>query len=114
MSSVPDKRKEFAGSPRYKSYDGPRIYKHVSRNRPCLICGKTDWCSYSLNGEVSCCARKNEGADYVSKQGWGIYFHNKDANRAMPVAAPPRRQKRVPPPTPLAPLESATPSTNAS
>ena len=105
MSSVPDKRKEFAGNPRYKSYDGPRIYKHVSRSRPCLICGKTDWCSYSLNGEVSCCPRKNEGADYVSKQGWGIYFHNKDANRAMPVAAAPHRQKRVPPPTPIAPLE---------
>jgi hypothetical protein len=107
MSTTPTNGKEFSGRPRYQPYTGPRIYKHVSRGRPCLICGKTDWCSYSLNGEVSCCARKTEGADYISKkEGWGIYFHNKDAGcRAVSASAPPRRQKRLPPPTPVAPLE---------
>ncbi|MFL6335471.1 MAG: hypothetical protein ACJ754_19340, partial [Pyrinomonadaceae bacterium] len=72
MSSALAERKERAGRPRFESFDGPRIYKHVKRERPCRICGKTDWCSYSLNEEVSCCARENKGADYVSRQGWGI------------------------------------------
>src|SRR5215218_4190740 len=91
MSSAPAERKESAGRPRFKSFDGPRIYKHVKRGRPCRVCGKTDWCSYSLNEEVSCCARENKGADYVSRQGWGVYFHNKDPralrNRRGPPAA---------------------------
>jgi hypothetical protein len=106
MSTALGERKESAGRPRFKPYTGPRVYKHVSRGRPCRICGKTDWCSYSLNEEVSCCARKNEGADYVSKkERWGIYFHNKDGQAHAPPAASSRRVNRVPPATELAPLE---------
>ena len=106
MSTALAERKESAGRPRFKPYTGPRIYKHVSRSRPCRICGKTDWCSYSLNEEVSCCARKNEGADYVSKkERWGIYFHNKEDRPPAPTASTPRRVKRTPPVTQLAPPE---------
>lgn len=105
MSSALAERKESAGRPRFKSFDGPRIYKHVKRGRPCRICGKTDWCSYSFNEEVSCCARENKGADYVSRQGWGIYFHNQDAARSSQPSGAARRFKKPPPATPLAPLE---------
>src|SRR5437588_10089110 len=106
MSTALGEGKESARRPKFKPYTGPRIYKHVSRSRPCRICGKTDWCSYSINEEVSCCARKNEGADYVSKkERWGIYFHNNDERTPAPPAAASRRVKKVPPATELAPLE---------
>lgn len=105
MSSALAERNEGAGRPRFKPYDGPYIYKGVKKNRPCRICGKPDWCSYSINEEVSCCARENKGADHISKQGWGIYFHNKDANRdSLPPRAP-HRFKKAMPATQLAPLE---------
>ena len=106
MSTTPTNGKGFSGRPRYQPYTGPRIYKHVSRRRPCRICGKTDWCSYSLNEEVSFCARKNEGADYVSqRERWGIYFHNKEDRPPAPPASVPRAVKRVPAAAQLAPLE---------
>ena len=106
MSMASAEWKEGGGRPRYRPYAGPRVYKHVSRGRPCRICGKTDWCSYSLNEEVSCCARKSEGADCVSKrERWGIYFHKKEDRPPAPSVSAPRGVKRVPAGTQLAPLE---------
>jgi len=114
MSSAPAERKERAGRPRFTSFDGPPVYKHVKRGRPCRVCGKTDWCSYSLNDEVSCCARENKGADYVSRQGWGVYFHNKDAARSSQPSGAARRFKKPPRQLRLRPSKYVTPSTSNS
>lgn len=52
-------------------------YKRVSRARPCLICGKPDWCSRTADDSISFCARVTAGADRLSrKDGWGVFFHD--------------------------------------
>lgn len=51
-------------------------YKRVSRARPCLICGKPDWCSRTADDSISFCARVTAGADRLSrKDGWGVFYH---------------------------------------
>lgn len=50
-------------------------YKRVSKKRPCCICGKPDWCSFTQNESISFCARSTTNADRISDQGWGIYYH---------------------------------------
>ncbi|MBX3282041.1 MAG: hypothetical protein KF756_06140 [Acidobacteria bacterium] len=50
-------------------------YKRVSKKRPCCICGKPDWCSFTQNESISFCARSTTSADRISDQGWGIYYH---------------------------------------
>jgi hypothetical protein len=52
-------------------------YKWVSRARPCLICGKPDWCSRAGDDSISFCARVTAGADRLSQnQGWGVFYHD--------------------------------------
>ena len=51
-------------------------YKRVSKKRPCCICGKPDWCSFTRNETISFCARSTTRADRISDQGWGIYYHS--------------------------------------
>lgn len=52
-------------------------YKRVSRARPCLICGKPDWCSRTADDSISFCARVTAGADRLSrKDGWGVFYHD--------------------------------------
>lgn len=51
-------------------------YKRVSKKRPCGICGKPDWCSFTRNESISFCARSTTRADRISDQGWGIYYHS--------------------------------------
>jgi len=50
-------------------------YKRASRKRPCLICGKPDWCSTTATETISFCARSTLNADRVSRQGWGVFYH---------------------------------------
>lgn len=50
-------------------------YKRASRKRPCLICGKPDWCSTTISELISFCARSTLNADRVSRHGWGVYYH---------------------------------------
>lgn len=50
-------------------------YKRVSRNRPCFVCGKPDWCSRTAAETISFCARSVLNADRVSRYGWGVYYH---------------------------------------
>lgn len=51
-------------------------YKRVSRARPCLICGKPDWCSRTADDSISFCARVTAGADRLSrKDRWGVFYH---------------------------------------
>lgn len=52
-------------------------YRRVSRARPCLICGKPDWCSRTADDSISFCARVTTGADHLSrKEKWGVFYHN--------------------------------------
>ena len=58
---------------------GDLRYKRVSRTRPCLICGKPDWCSRAGDDSISFCARVTTGADRVSrKEGWGVFYHDRE------------------------------------
>lgn len=50
-------------------------YKRVSKKRPCCICGKPDWCSTTSTETISFCARSTLGADRISRNGWGVYYH---------------------------------------
>lgn len=52
-------------------------YKRVNRARPCLICGKPDWCSRTADDSISFCARVSQGADRLSrKEQWGVFYHD--------------------------------------
>lgn len=77
-------------------------YKRVNRKRLCRICGKPDWCSFTPDEKTSFCARVVEGADRVSRTGWGVFYHEKSLFPVEPFAFP-----RRPPPkkAELAPLE---------
>jgi hypothetical protein len=70
-------------------------YKRVSRKRTCLICGKPDWCSYTPDGRVSFCARISNGADRVSRTGWGVFYHEQSlfGNSPIPFPSKPPTQK---------------------
>lgn len=50
-------------------------YRRVSKKRPCRICRKPDWCSTTATETISFCARSTLNADRVSRQGWGVYYH---------------------------------------
>lgn len=53
-------------------------YQRVSRKRPCLICGKPDWCSRTANDSISFCARVTAGADCLSRrERWGVFYHDR-------------------------------------
>lgn len=57
---------------------GDSRYQRVSRKRPCLICGKPDWCSRTANDSISFCARVTAGADRVSRrERWGVFYHDR-------------------------------------
>lgn len=50
-------------------------YARVNRRRPCLICGKPDWCSYTRDEQVSICMRVTTGARRVNQHGGAIHVH---------------------------------------
>lgn len=77
-------------------------YKRVSRHRTCLICGKSDWCSYTPDCRISFCARIITNADRVSRTGWGVFYHEKSLFGEKPLHFP-----SYPPPQKLelAPIE---------
>ena len=77
-------------------------YRRVSRKRLCRICGKPDWCSYTLDEKITFCARIIRNADRVSQTGWGVFYHEKSLFESEPLAF-----LRCPPPkkVELAPLE---------
>ena len=41
----------------------------VTRQRPCAICHKADWCTYSSDGRVASCMRV-EGEKRLRNGGW--------------------------------------------
>lgn len=71
-------------------------YKRVSRKRNCLICGKPDWCSYTPDGKVSFCARISNGADRVSRTGWGVFHHEQSLFGNSPIPFPSKPPTKKP------------------
>lgn len=51
-------------------------YRRVSKKSPCRICGKPDWCSTTVDQNISFCARSTGSADRLSREGWGIYYND--------------------------------------
>lgn len=50
----------------------------VSRDRPCPICQKPDWCSVSENGSVACCMRVESEKEVKGDSGGWIHTINPD------------------------------------
>src|SRR5262249_46295926 len=70
----------------------------VNRRRPCLICGKPDWCSFTRENErISICMRVRDGARKINAQGGAIFIHD---DRPLPF-----RVGTKPIQSPLAPIE---------
>ena len=57
-----------------------RIWRHVSPNHPCPICGKSDWCSLSIDGTWALCRRIDTGAGIhkVDKTGADYWLYRLD------------------------------------
>src|SRR5262245_10743719 len=53
------------------------IFGRVNRRRPCRICRKPDWCSYTRgDGErISICMRVRSGARKINRHGGAIFIH---------------------------------------
>ncbi len=69
-------------------------YRRVSRNRPCGICGKPDWCSTTAAETISFCARSTQNADRISRFGWGVYYQ--DGTRSSFNFDPKRNSRQFP------------------
>lgn len=77
----------------------------VNRRRPCLICGKPDWCSYTSDERISICMRVSDGARKINRHGGAIYAHKEDESQTR---RPFRIQTKIVeefPQSPLAPIE---------
>jgi len=46
---------------------------HVTRNSPCPICGKPDWCSISADGSVCICMRNSMGSLKPTRNGGWVH-----------------------------------------
>lgn len=54
-------------------------FARVNRHRPCHVCGKPDWCSYTRDEQVSICMRVHEGARRINQHGGAIFVHTPDS-----------------------------------
>lgn len=85
------------------------IYPHsgalqrVSRQRPCPICGKPDWCSVADNGDFVICARIGDGAAKPTRNGGFLHI------LVTPPQSLPRASTRWPRVLPLRPEPSPMP-----
>ena len=64
---------------RYKSGK----YGYVSRNRPCPVCGKTDWCTIADDNSAAICQRIESGKR-MPKGGW---LHRFESSESLPNIA---------------------------
>jgi hypothetical protein len=71
-------------------------YRRVSKNRPCSICGKPDWCSTTATETISFCARSTMNADRISPHGWGVFYDHVPGFQSKRAFGPlPTRKKIV-------------------
>jgi|ERR1043166_321257 hypothetical protein len=73
----------------------------VSKQRPCHVCGKPDWCGYSTDEETSICMRISDGSKGTSRNGGNIHHHA----RLFLVANPRLHKAPAPPLIEIAPIE---------
>src|SRR5262245_3565252 len=79
-----------------------KVFGRVNRRRPCRICGKPDWCSFTRNGErISICMRVSDGARKINRHGGAIFIHN-DWREDRPIDV---RVVTAIPQAPIAPVE---------
>lgn len=67
-----------------------RQWKRVTRQRPCEICHKPDWCTYTSDGRLVCCMRVDSGK-CTRNGGWLHRVGDDDGVRPPVSARPPRR-----------------------
>src|SRR5438552_3164052 len=72
------------------SIHGAKLIR-VDRRNPCSICGHTDWCGYSVDGEMVVCMRVPDGAlkSTKDKAGW---IHLLTEQQRSPVFVRPVRK----------------------
>ena len=61
----------------------------VTRQRPCAICGKADWCGVSADGRVACCMRVRSNRP-TRNGGWLHRIADAPHTRSRPPVPPPR------------------------
>lgn len=76
-------------------------FARVTKRRPCRICGKPDWCSYTRDEQVSICMRVHEGARRINQQGGAIFVHASNSEASFLYL----RQKHGSPDTVPAPIK---------
>jgi hypothetical protein len=69
-----------------------KTWKHVTREAPCPICGKPDWCIVSADGDACVCYRVES---QKASRGGGWLHVLRERPRDLP---PPRRRAASPPP----------------
>ncbi len=67
----------------------PSSWLRVTRQRPCPICQKSHWCTYTSDGRLVCCMRV-ESAKVLRNGGW-LHRVGDGGGRAAAPARPPRR-----------------------
>ena len=48
----------------------------VTKQRPCVVCQKPDWCVFRVDGALSVCMRVRTGAVKINRQGGAIFLHD--------------------------------------
>jgi hypothetical protein len=76
---------------------GRSDWRNVSRESPCRVCGKPDYCRIAGDGRVGACRRQEQGAyrTKVDKNGAPVYLHRLDG-AAPPGALPARTRGPAP------------------
>ena len=61
----------------------------VSREKPCPVCNKFDWCLYAVNGSAAICPRAEKGSvAYIDGSGWLHKFGDDTSPKPRLRAAP--------------------------
>lgn len=72
-------------------------FVYVTKNDPCPICGKGDWCQVRIDGNYTVCARVSEGAiRQLGANGAGWLHYTGDGTERQPVVAPRKPQAPAP------------------
>ncbi len=72
-----------------------RAMLRVSKNAPCPVCHKPDWCLYSEDGSAAICARVSEGSrKRCGDSGWLHVLTEDTARRFKARSRRPRRSER--------------------
>jgi len=65
----------------------------VTKAKPCLICGRPDWCGFSSDGQFVACMRVAEGS--IRETGNGGFLHQVDP-ASTPSTLPPIKKQPAP------------------